>query len=396
MSLIPKCLQDYDNYLLKYIFTREAKQKVLKYELEIILNDFEIRNRVKELLEETLQHGRSSVKYWDVDRELLSHYLTLLLISQLPKKYWIRYANAESKLFSENLRKDLEFDKECILYIARNSFDLKVINIVQILNEIKLSISHTFTSKVSPEVILIQNFEIAIPVIQYVKYCPKNDPNWKLINRYVVKGYVLLNYGDLVRLIEETVKKYIINQLERNSNNDIVKNLVDKLCEIDNEIRKLIDKYSRFTISESSSGKYISGTGNYPPCIEAIINDIKSGGNPSHVARFTVAAFLLRVLTEYEGKSVEEAVEEVVNLFRTVADFDEKITRYQVEHIAGLRGGRRFYMPPNCDELISLGLCPSNGACDVKNPLVAYLKLKRKSRKFKPNNKGLENQCHVS
>jgi len=390
VSIIPKCLQDYDNYLLKYIFTREARQRISKYDLEIILNDVEIRNRVKELLEETLKHGKSSVKNWDIDRELLSHYLTLLIGSQLPKKYWIRYANAESKLFSENLRKDLEFDKECLLYIARNSFDFKVINIVQVLNEIGLNISHTFTGKICPEVILIQNFEIAIPVIQYIKYCPKNDPNWKLINRYVVKGYVLLNYEDLVRLIEEAVKKYIINQLEKNSGNDIVKNLIDKLCEIDDDIKKLMDKYSKYTVLENYSGKEISGIGTYPPCIEAIINDIKSGGNPSHIARFTVAAFLLRVLTEYEGKSIEEAVEEVVNLFRTVADFDEKITRYQVEHIAGLIGGRKFYMPPNCDELISLGLCPNNGACGVKNPLVAYLKLKKKSRKIKSKDRNQE------
>ena len=390
MSIIPRCLQDYDNYLLKYIFTREARQRISKYDLEVILNDVEIRNRVKELLEETLKHGKSSVKNWDIDRELLSHYLTLLIVSQLPKKYWIRYANAESKLFSENLRKDLEFDKECLLYIARNSFDFKVINIVQVLNEIGLNISHTFTGKICPEVILIQNFEIAIPVIQYIKYCPKNDPNWKLINRYVVKGYVLLNYEDLVRLIEEAVKKYIINQLEKNSGNDIVKNLIDKLCEIDDDIKKLIDKYSKYTVLENYSGKEISGIGTYPPCIEAIINDIKSGGNPSHIARFTVAAFLLRVLTEYEGKSIEEAVEEVVNLFRTVADFDEKITRYQVEHIAGLIGGRKFYMPPNCDELISLGLCPNNGACGVKNPLVAYLKLKKKSRKIKSKDRNQE------
>ena len=219
MSIIPRCLQDYDNYLLKYIFTREARQRISKYDLEVILNDVEIRNRIKELLEETLKHSKSSIKNWDIDRELLSHYLTLLIVSQLPKKYWIRYANAESKLFSENLRKDLEFDKECLLYIARNSFDFKVINIVQVLNEIGLNISHTFTGKICPEVILIQNFEIAIPVIQYIKYCPKNDPNWKLINRYVVKGYVLLNYEDLVRLIEEAVKKYIINQLEKNSGN---------------------------------------------------------------------------------------------------------------------------------------------------------------------------------
>ena len=88
---------------------------------------------------------------------------------------------------------------------------------------------------------------------------------------------------------------------------------------------------------------------------------------------------------------MEEAVEEVVNLFRTVADFDERKTRYQVMHIAGLVGGRKFYMPPNCDELISLGLCPVNGACGVKNPLVAYARSLRKARR-KTSQEGEEQQ----
>jgi len=66
---------------------------------------------------------------------------------------------------------------------------------------------------------------------------------------------------------------------------------------------------------------------------------------------------------------MEDCVEDLVNLFKTVADFDEKKTRYQVEHIAGLRGGHKFYMPPSCQEMNSLGLCPTNLGCGVKNPL---------------------------
>jgi len=106
-----------------------------------------------------------------------------------------------------------------------------------------------------------------------------------------------------------------------------------------------------------------------PPCIESIINEVKSGGNPSHQARFALAAYMLRRCHDIEGKPMEDCVEDLVNLFKTVADFDEKKTRYQVEHIAGLRGGHKFYMPPSCQEMNSLGLCPTNLGCGVKNPL---------------------------
>jgi DNA primase large subunit len=53
-------------------------------------------------------------------------------------------------------------------------------------------------------------------------------------------------------------------------------------------------------------------------------------------------------------------------------DFNEKIARYQVEHIAGLRGSRTRYKPPSCQTMRSLGLCVEDGRlCPkwIKNPL---------------------------
>lgn len=73
---------------------------------------------------------------------------------------------------------------------------------------------------------------------------------------------------------------------------------------------------------------------------------------------------------------------DVVNLFRSSADFNERMTRYQVEHIAGDRGSRTKYKPPTCETLKTHGLCPGpDQLCRrIRHPLSYY---SRKTRMLK-------------
>jgi len=68
-------------------------------------------------------------------------------------------------------------------------------------------------------------------------------------------------------------------------------------------------------------------------------------------------------------------------VFTSVSDFNERMTRYQVEHIAGSRGSSTKYTPPNCDTLKTHGICVSHDKECVKavNPLICY---KRKLQKI--------------
>jgi len=95
-----------------------------------------------------------------------------------------------------------------------------------------------------------------------------------------------------------------------------------------------------------------------PPCIEKLIEDLQRGENLSHFARFALAAFLVNAGWD---------VGQIVDLFRNAPDFDEKVTRYQVEHIAGKRGGGRRYTPPSCERMRQEGLCVAN--CGISNPI---------------------------
>jgi len=83
-----------------------------------------------------------------------------------------------------------------------------------------------------------------------------------------------------------------------------------------------------------------------------------------------LASFLLNIGT---------GEEEIVKLFKPATDFSERMTRYQVEHIGGKRGGRTKYTCPMCTTLKTHGVCykPDEICATIRNPLSYY---KTKSR----------------
>jgi DNA primase large subunit len=56
-----------------------------------------------------------------------------------------------------------------------------------------------------------------------------------------------------------------------------------------------------------------------------------------------------------------------VDAFRGAPDFDEAVTRYQVEHIT-LHDDGRGYEPPECETLRSHGLCVRDGDPTADDP----------------------------
>jgi DNA primase large subunit len=71
--------------------------------------------------------------------------------------------------------------------------------------------------------------------------------------------------------------------------------------------------------------------------------------------------------------------ENIIELFRSFSDFNERMTRYQVEHIAGERGSRTRYKPPKCDTLKTHGLCTEpDETCRKANHPINYYKMKSK------------------
>ena len=92
-----------------------------------------------------------------------------------------------------------------------------------------------------------------------------------------------------------------------------------------------------------------------PPCIQRIKERAERGDNLSHEERL--------ILLFWWMNNVTQDVDELVSLFRNVPDFNEKKTKYYVEHAL-----KKGYRPFGCEKIKALGLCPVEGKC-IKNQI---------------------------
>ena len=187
---------------------------------------------------------------------------------------------------------------------------------------------------------------------------------WKLVNRLLSKGAVYLTKHEVIRLLEEEVRRHIAKKLDTKvgavPNN--LKNRINGLRHLAKENRKEIQ------IDAVAVPVTIRA---FPPCMKRVYDTIAAGRPSSHIGRFALTAFLLNIGME---------VEKVITLFRAASDFDEKTTRYQVEHIAGVRGSRTKYVPPRCATLQTHGVCfAPDEVCKGIHDLLTYYKRRSKA-----------------
>jgi len=214
----------------------------------------------------------------------------------------------------------------------------------------------------SGEVVACYPYRISIP--KYLRYAENllSEPSWKLVNRVVLKGFVYLGRKDLARLVEEAVKRRVVvygRALSGEAVREVLENLVPSAS-------KLVPERVRSSEARRVPAKVERA---FPPCMVKLKELLARGEHLSHHQRFSLATFLLTV-----GYSVDEVVE----LFRVSPDFDEKVARYQVEHLAGLRGSRRRYSTYSCDKMRSLGMCVAD--CSTRSPVQYYRRVARELR----------------
>ena len=207
-------------------------------------------------------------------------------------------------------------------------------------------------------------YRYAIWIRDYLMAHPPQDPPWKLVNRVVVKGYVMLQKHELARLAEGALRQRILKVCTGHQVSELPKPLEELAIEVLGKLAVLKPERELPRIA----GLHVDAL---PPCIKRIYEGALKGENLPHIARFTLATFMLNI-----GLSVDE----VLDLFRRMPDFREDKARYQVEHVAGLRGSKIKYSPPSCRTLRTAGLCtPDGDLCGrVRHPLsYYYLRLRR-------------------
>jgi DNA primase large subunit len=321
--------------LAKYPFLEEAGKYIRETHFD--LDDFDrsefshIIERAKKRIECELIEGKIFTELEKYDIELFTFLVSLIImkcigIDSAVKKFSLFEAMRVERFLISDLLRERDLTKKNLLLsrIFKELFQL----------DVKLGDKKTnlFQMKISDYLKKSSGF---------------NEAEWKLINRTVDNGYVYLDGDETVRLIRSEIYKLIYNRIKEMSISQIPYQITVNAKLIANKL--------------APSTKTSNDASDLPPCIKKALELLNNNENLPHSARFMLATYML-----YIGKSIDD----VVLLFQHAPDYNEKITRYQVEHLAGKKGSQTKYSVPTCSKLANENLCYATNDCKgITNPV---------------------------
>ena len=315
--------------LAKYPFLQEASAYIQESKFDFAEFDrpemIHIINRAVEKLENELK-GKIYSNLDEYEIEIMTFLVSLLLI----KSIGLEEVSKKCSLF-EAMRVERFLSTDLSIERSSQKKKLLVQKIFQDLFDINIDVDSTSSI-----------CKLSVP--DYLLRASKMyEQEWKLINRSVKDGYVYLDTDEAVRLIRNELSNLIYTR---------IKNM--KIYEVPIIIKSKADE-----LRKKYSGRYVYRNQfkilEYPPCIKHAMEIINKGENLPHSARFMLATYMLAI-----GKTEEEVIE----IFKNSPDYNEKITRYQVEHLAGKKGSHIKYSVPSCDRLRSEDLCFAVKECE--------------------------------
>jgi DNA primase large subunit len=192
----------------------------------------------------------------------------------------------------------------------------------------------------------VKEGSIAVPLVDYLRLAvPIREGEFRLARQEVRHGTVLVAPIRAARLLQEAVRLRLAQPMP------VAPDVVALVRSGEAELLADLARRTPAPVARSGAPGGAIRPELFPPCIRKMQRTLQSGENLSHAGRFCLAAFLHRTGADFET---------IVDQYRGAPDFDESITRYQVEHIT-LKDGGRGYEPPECDTLRSHGLCMRDG-----------------------------------
>ena len=332
--------------LAKYPFLAEASEYIK--ELGLSIDDVAspefgtILDRAEKRLEEALSKGRVSHNGADEKTEILSFPVSNLILSLTgEERARRRFALAEAKRAYELLRQE---PPEKLEHIATKTFGWKLKRVDAQLGR--------------------RVYDFAVGLTDFLRNAGLlREPKWKLSNRVLDHGFVYATRDEVARLLEEEVRTRIVERASKPPR-EIPKLLQPKVEQTKGLIVKWLGIPTTYELPKVPVPEAM------PPCVRHLIDELGEGKNVPHMGRFTLAAFMANIGADEE---------EIVRAFKPASDFSERMTRYQVEHIAGKRGGRTKYTCPMCTTLKTHGVCykPDEVCATIRNPLSYYKKQAR-------------------
>jgi len=193
-----------------------------------------------------------------------------------------------------------------------------------------------------------KNDYFMIPVSDYLMHSVFfHEKEWKLINRQIEKGKVILTPHQAVRLIRKELDSYIRSKIQSTK----TPTMIDALQK---RVQWLVSFAKEFSVPKTEVTEF-------PPCIKHAIDVLDKGENLSHSGRFLLGTYLL---------GIGQTVEQIAPLFKNAPDYNEKVTLYQLNHLSGSTAGGTAYKCPSCEKTQSHDLCFATSDCDgIINPI---------------------------
>ncbi|MFP3985703.1 MAG: hypothetical protein ACLFU9_07060 [Candidatus Bathyarchaeia archaeon] len=331
--------------LAKYPFLPQAQNYIKQLNLTIqeLTETPQIIKHAQQRITQSFQTiPQPSPRIQNLHIEITSFPVAIMMVAAIDDNYLKkRYALYEAKKAYQHLKQE---KAEKILEIAK-FFNWNV--------------------QTAPE---ISTYPFAINFVNYLQNTTTlQHSEWKLINRQLEKGRVYITIHEATRLLQEEIRKHIETKLDT------------KITQLPPEIQKTIQKLKNTFISQKTTIKkeeypQTVDLEAFPPCIKALYEATTTGHHLSHTGRFTLTAFLINI-----GMPAQS----IMDLYHNLTDFNERLTLYQIEHIAGQRGSRTKYKPPKCQTLRTHGICtqPDEDCQKAGTTLRCYkTKLKQKTK----------------
>jgi DNA primase large subunit len=322
----------------KYPFLKNASKQIeeLQFTIGSLASEKPVFDRAQERVKKAILEVNTGERVKDKATEISSFAASLILVIAT-KNSWIkkRYALAVAKTAHAQMLKP----KEKIESIAKD-FDWDI-------------------AEGKPYKDFRMGFSIYLKNSAHM-----HGSEWKLVNQIMDEGVVYLNRDKSIRLLQEEIKRRVEKRLDVSE----IKNLPEEITAIAEELIKLAQEIMGQEIEEMPKVVIQAA---FPPCINALYADAAQSHHLSHIGRFTLTSFLVNIGMTPEGLN---------DMYKTFSDYNERLTRYQIEHIAGERGSGTKYTCPQCSVLQTHGVCKNrDGLCSIIYHPLRYYQRKQKS-----------------
>lgn len=195
---------------------------------------------------------------------------------------------------------------------------------------------------------------IAVDLVDYLLHTSTlRSKEWALTERIVQDGKVYLRDREVVRLVRHQLQVQLILRVRAMAKPQ-TEGLPAKLLEAVDQVRA------------QHAAKFEQGVmvlpATLPPCIRHIIDMMTvRHENVSHAGRILLATYMAA-----NGRPADE----ICSLFKGAPDYNEAMTRKNVEYLAGQNSQGRAYHVKGCERVKADGFCyPDAGCAGLTHPL---------------------------